>query len=76
MTTYELQPRQASSAPAGPWTQLPAVPRAPIHAAIARRIFTRAAARLGVTVQLPDGRLLVKPPRIDADATATPVMRL
>ena len=79
MTTYELQPRQASrcvQAPAGPWTQLPAVPRAPIHAAIARRIFTRAAARLGVTVQLPDGRLLVKPPRIDADATATPVMRL
>ncbi|HZV25063.1 MAG TPA: cyclopropane-fatty-acyl-phospholipid synthase family protein [Acidothermaceae bacterium] len=79
MTTYELQPRQASrcvQAPAGPWTQLPAVPHAPIHAAIARRIFMRAAARLGVTVQLPDGRLLVKPPRIDADATATPVMRL
>ncbi|HEY5455253.1 MAG TPA: cyclopropane-fatty-acyl-phospholipid synthase family protein [Acidothermaceae bacterium] len=76
MTTYELQPRQASSAPAGPWTELPPVPRAPIHAAIARRIFTRAAARLGVTVELPDGRLLVKPPRIDADATPTPVMRL
>ena len=76
MTTYELQPRQMSSAPAGPWTQLPAVPRAPIHAAIARRIFTRAAARLGVTVELPDGRLLVKPPRIDTGATTTPVMHL
>jgi len=36
----------------------------------------RAAARLGVTVELPDGRLLVKPPRIDASAPAAPVMRL
>jgi cyclopropane-fatty-acyl-phospholipid synthase len=76
VTTYELQPRQASSAPIGPWMQLPAVPRAPIHAAVARRIFTRAAARLGVTVELPDGRLLVKPRDTGADAAATPVMRL
>ncbi|HEY3925381.1 MAG TPA: cyclopropane-fatty-acyl-phospholipid synthase family protein [Acidothermaceae bacterium] len=79
MTTYELQPRQASSriqAPAGPWMQLPAVPHAPIHAAIARRIFTRAAARLGVTVELPDGRLLVKPRLLAAGAAAAPVMRL
>jgi cyclopropane-fatty-acyl-phospholipid synthase len=79
VTTYELQPRQASSriqAPAGPWTQLPGVPRAPIHAAIARRIFTRAATRLGVTVELPDGQLLVKPAKIEAGASAAPVMRL
>ena len=76
VTTYELQPRQASSASVGPWTQLPAVPHAPIHAAVARRIFTRAAARLGVTVELPDGRLLVKPRDTGAEATATPVMRL
>ena len=78
MTTYELQPRQASSAPAGPWTQLPSVPRAPIHAAIARRIFIRAAARLGVAVQLPDGRLLVKPSEGGRarPGAAMPVMRL
>ena len=66
--------------PAGPWTQLPAVPRAPIHAAIARRIFTRAATRLGVTVELPDGRLLVKAADTQASAAgpgrAAPVMRL
>ncbi len=83
MTTYELQPRQASSgipAPAGPWTQLPGVPHAPIHAAIARRIFMRAATRLGVTVELPDGRLLVKPRVTEAGTEAgtgvAPVMRL
>jgi cyclopropane-fatty-acyl-phospholipid synthase len=76
VTTYELQPRQASTAPAGPWTQLPGVPHAPIHAAIARRIFTRAAARLGVTVELPDGRLLVKPRVTATNANAMPVMRL
>ena len=80
MTTFELQPRRASSAPAGPWTQLPAVPRAPIQAAIARRIFTRAAARLGVAVELPDGRLLVKPSGapsgMQSYPAAAPVMRL
>jgi cyclopropane-fatty-acyl-phospholipid synthase len=79
VTTYELQPRQASSrleAQAGPWTQLPAVPHAPIHAAIARRIFMRAATRLGVTVELPDGRLLVKPRLTAGAAAAAPVMRL
>jgi cyclopropane-fatty-acyl-phospholipid synthase len=80
VTTYELQPRQASTAPAGPWTHLPAVPRAPVHAAIARRIFTRAAARLGVTVELPDGRLLVKASGSEAGPAGTgraaPVMRL
>ena len=79
MTTFELQPRQATSgmhAPAGPWTQLPGVPHAPIHAAVARRIFTRAAKRLGVTVELPDGRLLSKPAKIEAATGAAPVMRL
>jgi len=76
VTTYELQPRQATDAPAGPWTQLPAVPRAPVHAAIARRIFIRAAARLGVTVELPDGRLLVKPAGKQTGRAAAPVMRL
>jgi cyclopropane-fatty-acyl-phospholipid synthase len=80
VTTYELQPRQASSAPAGPWTQLPGVPRAPIHAAIARRIFIRAAARLGVTVELPNGRLLVKASDSKAGPAGpgriAPVMRL
>ena len=75
MTTFELQPREDGNASAGPWTHLPAVPHAPVHAAIARRIFTRAAARLGVTVELPDGRLLVKPSRTDA-GLAAPVMRL
>ena len=77
MTTFELQPRQASTTPAGPWTQLPAVPRAPIRAAIARRIFTRAAARLGVAIELPDGRLLVKPSGTASDPeAAAPVIRL
>ncbi len=80
MTTYELQPRQATSAPAGPWTQLPGVPRAPIHAAIARRIFIRAAARMGVTVELPGGRLLVKGSDTKAGpegpGAIAPVMRL
>jgi cyclopropane-fatty-acyl-phospholipid synthase len=77
VTTFELQPRQATTPPAGPWTQLPAVPRAPLHAAIARRIFTRAATRLGVTVELPDGRLLVKASGSEAGpGRAAPVMRL
>jgi cyclopropane-fatty-acyl-phospholipid synthase len=80
VTTYELQPRHASSATAGPWTQLPAVPHAPVHAAVARRIFTRAARRLGVTVELPDGRLLVKASGSEAGPAgpgrAAPVMRL
>jgi cyclopropane-fatty-acyl-phospholipid synthase len=77
VSTYELQPVQACNPPAGPWTDLPAVPRAPIQAAIARRIFTRAAARIGVTVELPGGRLLVKPSNGKADGVgATPVMRL
>jgi cyclopropane-fatty-acyl-phospholipid synthase len=77
VSTYELERPQASNPPAGPWTELPAVPRAPIQAAIARRIFTRAATRLGVTVELPDGRLLVKPSDGKADGVgATPVMHL
>jgi cyclopropane-fatty-acyl-phospholipid synthase len=77
VTTFELQPRQQSNPAAGPWTQLPAVPRAPLHAAIARRIFTRAATRLGVTVELPDGRLLVNASGSEAGpGRAAPVMRL
>lgn len=83
MSTYELRRPYASNPPAGPWTELPAVPHAPLQAAIARRIFTRAAARLGVTVELPDGRLLVKPSGGQADEAGTiqpgqptPVMRL
>jgi cyclopropane-fatty-acyl-phospholipid synthase len=79
VTTFELEPRQETFAVAGPWTQLPAVPHAPVHAAVARRIFTRAARRLGVTVELPDGRLLVKASGVEGGQAAgrpAPVMRL
>ena len=61
MSTHELQSLHANNAQVGPWTELPAVPHAPLRAAVARRIFTRAATRLGVAVELPDGRLLAKP---------------
>jgi cyclopropane-fatty-acyl-phospholipid synthase len=77
VSTHELQRPHAGNPPVGPWTELPAVPRAPLQAAIARRIFTRAAARLGIAVELPDGRLLVKPSDVKSDAgCAAPVMRL
>jgi cyclopropane-fatty-acyl-phospholipid synthase len=60
-----------ADAPVGPWTQLPAARRAPVHAAIARLIFIRAAKDLGIRVELPGGRTLVGDPR-----TPAPVIRL
>ena len=44
----------------GPWTRLPAARRAPIRAAIARRIFVRVAQQVGIRVELPQGDPLVE----------------
>ena len=40
------------------WGELGRVPRKPVHAAIARRLFLAAARRLPVRVQLPDGSMI------------------
>jgi cyclopropane-fatty-acyl-phospholipid synthase len=40
------------------WPALPASPRAPIRAVVARLIFERAAAQVPVRVTFPDGRVL------------------
>jgi cyclopropane-fatty-acyl-phospholipid synthase len=40
----------------GPWQEVPAPRRLPLHAAIARRLFARAVGKLDVKVVLPDGR--------------------
>jgi cyclopropane-fatty-acyl-phospholipid synthase len=40
------------------WPALPASPRAPIRAVVARLIFERAAAQVPVRVTYPDGRVL------------------
>ena len=69
MTTFDLR-QGTANAVAGPWTLLPPPRRGPIHAAVARRIFTRAARQLGVRVELPDGRTLIE------GTAAQPVMRL
>jgi cyclopropane-fatty-acyl-phospholipid synthase len=69
VTTFDLR-RSAVNAVVGPWTQLPQPRRGPIHAAVARRIFTRAARQLGIRVELPEGRILVK------GTLAQPVIRL
>jgi cyclopropane-fatty-acyl-phospholipid synthase len=56
MTAFETRrPRIDASSAAPPWALLPAVPHAPIHAAIARRIFAHATAQLDVRVEV-DGR--------------------
>jgi cyclopropane-fatty-acyl-phospholipid synthase len=39
----------------GPWTDLPAVPHKPVHAAIVRAMFRKAVGRLDLRVELPDG---------------------
>jgi cyclopropane-fatty-acyl-phospholipid synthase len=68
MTAFQTRPM--FSTPTGPWTELPPVPRAPIHATIARRIFTKAAADIDVRVELPDGSVLGR------GRSSSPVMRI
>jgi cyclopropane-fatty-acyl-phospholipid synthase len=40
----------------GPWQDVPAARRLPVHSAIARRLFAHAVGKLDVRVVLPDGR--------------------
>jgi cyclopropane-fatty-acyl-phospholipid synthase len=73
--TALMQPTADTAA--GPWTRLPDARRGPIHAAVARRIFVRAAKELGIRVELPGGRTLVEGTHdATTDAGPAPMIRL
>lgn len=77
MTAFETRrPVASAAAPRGPWTDLPAAPRGYIHAAVARRIFAKAAADVGIVIELPDGPLMGKRRGSSVAASGAPVMRL
>jgi cyclopropane-fatty-acyl-phospholipid synthase len=71
MTAFETRhPHLDAPSTPLPWTLLPPAPRAPVHAAIARRVFARAAARLDVRIDV-GGRQ-----RWGGGGHGTPVMRM
>jgi len=79
MTAFETRrPGVRAAAPQGPWTDLPAAPRGHLHAAVARRIFAKAAADVGIVIELPNGRLMGRRGGsvIDLSGAVAPVMRL
>ncbi|MGH8888182.1 MAG: class I SAM-dependent methyltransferase [Acidothermaceae bacterium] len=58
MTAAEIQTSEAAAIVIrGPWDDVSPAPRAIVRAAIGRAIFSRAAARLGVRLELPGGHI-------------------
>jgi cyclopropane-fatty-acyl-phospholipid synthase len=84
MTAFETRHPETSRSgmigvvPQGPWTELPAAPRGRIHAVVARRIFARAAADVGIVIELPNGRIMGKRGGTNSPAPdrVVPVMRI
>ena len=75
MTSTSTRPAAPGSIDPGRWPDIAAAAGSPARAAVARALFTAAAARLPLRVRVPDGRL----PRhriLGVGGPATPVMVL